>query len=126
MSQASASYQLHQGDSPVDGATADSEQVLLAEHFSTSSSFALPRAASGNWLRVEVECSTKNDYRTKVFYGDGGMMANGSGTERAPNRPYVMEGGSDAALSPEQVQVIVDEKADMQLSIISYTSEGEK
>lgn len=81
LSRDSVAYQLQQGNHPLDDAVQESEEVILAERFPTSSNFALPQDATGNRLHVELECSRKTNYEITVFFSDGAMLGNAMASE---------------------------------------------
>ena len=82
-----AAPRIQQGSHPIDHGVPGSEQVLLAEHVTGSSRFALPRENSGDMVLIEVACSNSIGFQVTLFDIDGAPLGGGSSSECSPGGP---------------------------------------
>ncbi|MBV1779791.1 hypothetical protein KRR55_11780 [Paeniglutamicibacter sp. ABSL32-1] len=89
---AMAAHQVRRGMHPVVDAEPGSERVQLAEHFSTSTRFALPGDGPGRGFHIELSCSTPVAYAFRLLDGDSAELAGDGGTQCGPGGPVGISG----------------------------------
>lgn len=120
------SYQVQQGNHPLDDAVPGSERVLLAEGFTTSSRFALPGDSSSDSLYIEIACSTETKYSLKIYDKIGVMAGSGTAAQCSSDQTGILGFSPGGELQLEQLQIIVDHETDGQLSLTVYTSQEDE
>lgn len=116
-----AAPQIQQGSHPIDYGVPGSEQVILAEHVTGSSRFALPRENSGDMVLIEVACSNSIGFEVTLFDIDGGPLGSGSSSDCSPGGPNGFGIGIRGNPRLGQVQLAFDRESGMDLSLVAFT-----
>lgn len=119
-------YQVQEGFHPLDDAVAGSEQVLLAEDFSTSSRFALPGNSANDSLYIEIACSKATKYSLEVYDHMGIIAGSGTAAKCSSNQTGTLGFSPGGNLQLEQIQVAFDQETEGQLSLTVYTAQRDE
>ena len=116
-----AAHQIQQGLHPLDDGEPGSEHVVLAERFSSSRTFELPRNLTGDRISIEVTCSRSVPHALSIIDGKG-LETGGSRMDSCDSGgPSGMSAGLQESREAGQIQVRFEGESDMVLSVVAYT-----
>lgn len=117
----SDAYRVQQGQHPIDDAVPGTEEVLLAEDFSSNHRFDLPEKQTGDRINLNVTCSRSANITIDVFGANGESLGSGSASECGPDHHIGIGLGSFEDQRVRQVQVASSHETDLELSVITFT-----
>ena len=120
-----AAHQIQQGLHPLDDGEPGSEHVVLAERFSSSMTFELPRNLTSNRISVELTCSRSVPHAFSVIDGNGLETGSSSMDSCGSAGPSGMRTGLQETRKTGQIQVRFAGESDMVLSVVAYTGTQE-
>ncbi|OIH86575.1 hypothetical protein BLJ79_00985 [Arthrobacter sp. UCD-GKA] len=121
-----AAHQIQQGLHPLDDGEPGSEHVVLAERFSSSMDFELPRNLTSDRISVELTCSRSVPHAFSVIDGNGRETGGSSSVGSCGSEgPSGMRAGLRETQEAGQIQVRFEGESDMVLSVVAYTGTQE-
>lgn len=121
-----AAHQIQQGVHPLDDGEPGSEHVVLAERFSSSMDFELPRNLTSDRISVELTCSRSVPHAFSVIDGNGRETGGSSSVGSCGSEgPSGMRAGLRETQEAGQIQVRFEGESDMVLSVVAYTGTQE-
>ncbi|MBP2373829.1 hypothetical protein [Paeniglutamicibacter psychrophenolicus] len=120
-----AAHQIQQGLHPLDDGEPGSEHVVLAERFSSSMDFELPRNLTSDHISVELTCSRSVSHSFSIIDGNGRETGGSSMGSCGSEGPSGMRTGLRDTQEAGQIQVRFEGESDMVLSVVAYTGTHE-
>lgn len=120
-----AAYQIQQGGHPIEDAESGSEQVILAERFTTSMNFELPSNLTSDHISVELTCSKSVLHSFSILDGTGRETGSSTMGSCSSVGPSGMRTSMQQSHESGQLQVHFEGESDMVLSVVTYTGLNE-